>query len=320
LGAKGGIYHNTSSSQTFTVTGGNVTTAGSGGELTFISRPGLTSGNQLSVNSVITNDTGNVAVSVNVEGYVTMNAANTYSGGTFVFNNGRLNGNNAASAGTGLVTVYSGGQYFFGGNVNVANNMSIGGIGSTETSGAQTMGAIRMSAGASTLSGTITLRDNARISGGSGSTNLITGKITGPGRLEFTAATGDNIGIILTNASQNNDWSGGLLLTSAGNASRNVNLKLGTDNQIPDGPGKGDVTLNGIFSTVRLDVNSKSDTINGLISAASANNQVANFGTNVGTLTMGNNNATATFGGVLIDGSATNAQAKLSIAKIGTGT
>src|SRR5436190_1198112 len=131
LGAKGGIYlPNIGSIQTFTVTGGNLTTAGAGGELTFISRPGFTSGNQLSVNSVITNDTAGALVSVNVEGYVTMNAANTYSGGTFIFNNGRLNGNNAASAGTGPVTVYAGGQYFFGGNVNLANSFSIAGIGS----------------------------------------------------------------------------------------------------------------------------------------------------------------------------------------------
>src|SRR5205823_6695933 len=120
------------------------------------------------------------------------------------------------------------------------------------------------------------------------------------GRLEFTAATGNNGSITLSNAA--NNWNGGLQLTAA--SARQVYLKLGADNVIPDGATAGDVTLNGTGDVVRLDINGHLETINGLSAAASANNQVANFGAGPGTLTVGANNASASFAGTISDGGA----------------
>jgi autotransporter-associated beta strand protein len=319
LGASGGIFHNSSATVTLTVLGGNITTAGAGGELTFLSKPGTTSGG-LSVNSVVTNDTGGAPVTVNVQGYVTMNAANTYSGGTFIFNNGRLSGNNALSAGSGLITVYPGGQYFFGGSVNVTNSFTVSGVGSTETSGGQTMGAIRFSSGsgssAISAAGLVTLVGDTRVSSGTGAaSNSILGKITGPGHLEVTASTGNNGSFVVSNP--NNDWAGGLII-SAAVSGRNVLFKVGGNNAIPSGPGKGDVTLNGNPSVARFDLNGFSTTVNGLIGSVSVNNQVANAGNAASTLTFGSNNATASYGGTIGDGGfATNT---LNIVKVGSGT
>ena len=62
--------------------------------------------------------------------------------------------------------------------MNVAKSFFISGLGTAELQVGQTMGAIRMSNGGSTLSGTITLVDNARIASGATAANTISGKIT----------------------------------------------------------------------------------------------------------------------------------------------
>ena len=311
LGSRGGVYRNAMATGVFTVTGGTLTANG-GGEITLADAPFNATGNNLTIASIIANDGAANVVSVNVVGYVIMSAANTFTGGTLI-EQGRVQASSTSSFGTGPVTVYPGAEAFLNNNGTYANAFSIAGIGATETSGGQNLGAIRMNTGATTISGTVTLRDNARISGGSGGANVISGKITGPGRLELTAATGNNGSITLNNAA--NDWSGGLLITTANG--RQVYLKLGADNQIPDGPGKGDVTIAG-SDVGRFDLNGRSDTINGLVAGTNSNFQVANFGNTPSTLTFGGNNASAVFGGIIQDGGfATNS---LSIVKIGTGT
>jgi autotransporter-associated beta strand protein len=312
LGAKGGILRDSSATGGFTVTGGNLTTAGSGGEITLGDQPYSATGNNLTVNSVITNDTGNLPVSVNIIGYVAMSAANTYSGGTYI-NQGRVQAGNAAVFGTGPVYVAPGSEAFLNTGSTFANNFFLGGVGATENSGGQQLGALRFGASA-IASGTITLLANARVSGASGSANTISGRITGPGRLELTAATGSIGSMTLSNPL--NDWNGGLLIT-VGNASRSVYMKLGANNVIPDGPGKADVTLNATTTgEARFDLNGFSETINGLVAAASAYNEVSNTAAAASTLTFGGNNATATFSGSMGD----NAAGPLSLVKIGTGT
>lgn len=314
LGANGGVYRDGAATGTFTVTGGNLTTSGSGGELNFSDAPFTATANNLTIASVITNDTGAASVSVNILGYVVLSGANTFSGGTFI-NQGRVQASSTSSFGTGPVFVNAGAEAFLNNNGTFANSFTLAGIGATETSGGQQLGAIRMNTGATTVSGTVTLAANTRISGGSGGNNTFSGKITGPGRLELTAATGNNGSIILSNP--NNDWSGGLLVTVA--SSRQVYLKLGANNTIPNGPGKGDLTLNSTSAgnPARFDLNGFSATINGLVSSADADDQVADFGTAPSTLTLGNNDATAEFGGIIEDGTAPNV---LSIVKIGAGT
>ena len=82
-------------------------------------------------------------------------------------------------------------------------------------------------------------------------------------------------------------------------------LQLGASEVIPDGAGKGTVTLNG-----KLDLAGNSETINGLSGTGVVDNS-----SGTGTLNVGANNATNLFSGTL-----TNSGGALSLNKIGGGT
>jgi fibronectin-binding autotransporter adhesin len=82
-------------------------------------------------------------------------------------------------------------------------------------------------------------------------------------------------------------------------------LKLGAASVIPDGSGKGDVTVNGT-----LDLNGYSETINGLSGAGT----IDTIAGGTPTLTVGNDNATSTFSGTI-----TNTLGSLALTKDGTG-
>jgi len=70
-------------------------------------------------------------------------------------------------------------------------------------------------------------------------------------------------------------------------------LQLGASNVIPNGSGKGDVS---VAATCTLDLNSYSDTINGLNGAGIVDNTAAGTSS---TLTVGGNNVDSTFSGVM---------------------
>ena len=86
-------------------------------------------------------------------------------------------------------------------------------------------------------------------------------------------------------------------------------LKLGANDVIPDGSGKGDVTLTGT-----LDLNGFSDTINGLTGAGTVDNTAA--GT-TSTLTVGGNNVSSTFSGVIQNSGSSSTN---NLVKTGSGT
>ena len=86
----------------------------------------------------------------------------------------------------------------------------------------------------------------------------------------------------------------------------NGTLRLGVANAIPDGTGKGNVIINGT-----LDLNTFSDTINGL----SGSGTVDTVAGGTPRLTIGNNNVSSTFAGMI-----TNSSGTLALTKLGTGT
>jgi autotransporter-associated beta strand protein len=326
LGAKGGIFANSSAGAALTVLGGALTTAGSGGELNLLSVPGgITS--RLTITSVITNDTGNAPVSVNVQGYMTINGANTYSGGTYIFNNGRITtsatSGNALSMGTGPVTIYPNGEVFFNtASATFTNTFDIAGVGTTENnSGITGPGAFRMSSTA-VVSGKTTFHGNTRISTSATGAPGFTGQIVGDGQLELICfATASSVLLLSNSNNPANSWPGGTLINTLGTG-RSVTVKLGANEQIPDGAGKGDVIINCTNAPdfAKLDLNGKSETINGLIAtnANAASGQVTNGATVAATLILGGGDATANYNGSIKDsGFASNA---LSIVKIGNGT
>jgi autotransporter-associated beta strand protein len=161
------------------------------------------------------------------------------------------------------------------------------------------------------LSGQITANlADATFSTGNLSTNIgsvsLTGKLTGSQGLALTPRTFNTsddgtLTVTLANAAGTNDYSGNTTISKSGNS--NYTLALGASNQISNGTGKGNVTVN-----ATLDLATFSDTINGL----------TGFGTikaNGGTLTVGDNDATSTFSGVMQDNVGT-----FSLTKTGAGT
>jgi uncharacterized repeat protein (TIGR02543 family) len=94
-------------------------------------------------------------------------------------------------------------------------------------------------------------------------------------------------------------------------------LKLGSASAMPNGSGKGNVLLNPASGTATLDLNGTNGTINGLSSSGAGSSVVDNFGSVTSTLTVGANDQTSIFGGVIQN---TGASAKLNLTKTGAGT
>jgi autotransporter-associated beta strand protein len=162
----------TSSSGTLTITNGAAT-----GDLT-------TTDHQINVKLVDSGATP-LALVKNNNNQLVLNQANTYSGGTTV-NGGRLQPNNAASLGTGAVTINSGAQVFLTASPPYANSFTINGDGITE--GAQSLGALRF-ANSAIVTGAINLASASRITVNNGNEiGTVAGALTGSSALEKTGA------------------------------------------------------------------------------------------------------------------------------------
>jgi len=134
-------------------------------------------------------------------------------------------------------------------------------------------------------------------SGGSGSVTAL-GQITGPNGLWLKTAT--SIALTLSNSTANaNNYQGSTLLESS------TTLVLGGNDQIPNGASAGNMTNNGTFNLAGF-----SEAINGLSGSG-----IVDGVSGTPTLTIGDNNATGTFSGVI-----KNTAGTLALTKIGTGT
>ncbi len=164
------------------------------------------------------------------------------------------------------------------------------------TDGGVNAGNITFGAGQSTPltlgGGTITLGDTAVITVNN-SSNTIASVLAGADTSLTKAGTG-----ILT-LSGANIYTGDTILSTG-------TLKLGANNVLPDGPGKGNVSLTGT-----LDLNTFYETLNGL----TGNGTVDTLAGGTPTLTLGGANATSTFPGTITDTAGT-----LSLIKTGSGT
>src|SRR6185295_11835373 len=96
--------------------------------------------------------------------------------------------------------------------------------------------------------------------------------------------------------------------TYNGNTTNNTGtLRITSPNNIPGGAGKGNVAV----TSGGLDLNGNSININGLFGSGT----VSNGSVTAVTLTLGNNNATATFAGTIVDGAG-----QVALEKTGSGT
>ena len=309
LGSFGGIWKSTSGTLTIgasTAAGGTLTAGGvanTAGEIVFNTVASIT------VNSVIA-DNGSGVVNVVKTGAssLTLNTANTFTGGAFI-NQGTVSAIAAgAFGGSGRdVTVMTGAAVNLGsvGGLTYSNNFNL--AGSALTLGGSG-GAVITTAG-NTVSGPVTLLGDTTI-GNSSTNGTISGKISGDYNL---SAIG---GLTLSNTT--NDFTGNFGVNGVGAAlgGNPVTVKLGNNDVIPNGAGKGNVYISGGASGIAtLDLNGKSETINGLVSASTlANVRITNTNATSSTLTLGDNDQTAVFSGTIVDGTGT-----VAITKIGAG-
>ncbi|HBB86211.1 MAG TPA: hypothetical protein DC047_01185, partial [Blastocatellia bacterium] len=230
-------------------------------------------------------------------GTLTLNNINTYSGGTTI-SAGTILWNNNSALGTGPVTINDPSTgtnntslYRDNSNGQLTVNITVANQGSGTTT-------IGNDTGATTLgySGTLTLNKSVTLKGGaSGGSASFTGLISGGGGVTTAPAAG-----IVIVANSGNSYSGDTII-SAGST-----LGIGSG-AIPDGSGKGNVSVAGT-----LDLRANSETINGLSGSGTVDNTV---NAAIYALTVGNNDQTSTFSGVI-----KNTTGTVALTKTGTGT
>ena len=250
-----------------------------------LARVGAISNTSLTISGVIDSGANNYGLgirSANDGGIITLSASNTYKGQThLVVGNLRLAGGDNRLPITGALTNGNSSEQGYATFDLNGFNQQLAGLAS--------LGAtmpLSVTNSSSTLS-TLTLSNDATLYSSRGP---IGGKIA-----LVEAGTSSHFQVL----SGANTYSGDTTISSG-------NLKLGASNVIPDGVGKGNVILNG-----SLDLAGFSDTINGL----SGSGIVGNSAGTAPVLTVGNNDATSTFNGIM-----RNFAGALSLVKTGAGT
>lgn len=231
---------------------------------------------------------GSAGLAKTGSGTLVLGGNNSYTGTTTV-GQGTLvaaSGNALGSAADPTV-VASGATLAIQGNVALPENLTLNGTGVGGT-----QGALRNISGVNALDGTVNLATGSTLNVAGGSLSL-NGAVTGAGTLT-KAGPGT---LILAGP---NTYSGDTIVAAG-------TLQLGAANAIPDGAGKGNVALTGT-----LDLGSHSETINGLSGTGVVDNTV---GAGTCTLTVGGNNASSVFTGVI-----QNTSGAVALTKTGTGT
>jgi fibronectin-binding autotransporter adhesin len=263
----------------------------------------------------------------NVGTAIASNTGNNFSGGLILAHNA-TNGTrmviNAAITGTpyGTGTIFVGetntdraGIYFATADNTLANPLVINtGLGNDRYG-------IRNDGRTITLSGPITANSDVVFSANSATlgNTILTNTVTGAGGLVIDlsqTSTANTLQSVTLNTTPNaNDYAGDTQVgrTNAAPAQNYAaSLVLGAANQIPNGTGKGNVTVNNnnASRTGTLRLAGFDETINGL-----NGNGFVDGGSGTPTLTLGDNNANGTFSGVL-----QNTTGSLTVTKVGTGT
>jgi len=258
-------------------------------------------------------------------GTLTLSGSNTYTGGTTV-SAGILAVSSAAalptsgtvSVATGSQLRISGDQTFnapltlageFTGNLGVLVNASGTNTWSGPIGIATPTTRIESAAGTLTISGTITTSGSGNVVFQGNGDTTIDGRVTGSMQ-PFRGSTGTGI-LTLTNPA--NDFTGGLGI--GGNAT-GATLRLGASEVIPHGAMAGNLRFTGGSSASFgiLDLGGFSETINGLEDASAGGGIIDNLVGGSSTLTIGANDTTSTFRGLI-----RNTQGQVAIVKTGAG-
>jgi fibronectin-binding autotransporter adhesin len=295
-----------------------VLTAGGGdnsaGELVFQLNANSESSGSLNVDATIA-DNGTNPVTVVKMGASSMKLRghNTYSGGTYVLQ-GRFQaaGNEAVGGvfnpdayGSGPVYVLPGCYLLSGGlgPQGATNIFFVAGSGTQQ----EPLGVCR----GGTFNGDIHLIGDTVIGGN----NLILNShISGP----FSATFGSPATVTgsATIANPANDWTGDTIFTARSNTGNNTIISSNNE-VIPNGFGKGNVALHAFSTgTVTWDLHGFNETINGLSTIGTDNHSFIqnNVAASASTLTVGDNDQSSTFGGII-----RNNTGAVALTKIGAG-
>ncbi len=290
---------------------------------------GASTTNKSSIQTAISDQSAGNPTSILKQGasFWQLPAANTYTGTTTI-EAGVLQSTVAEGLGTSSISVTGAAATVSLFGSKYSNNIFITGSGATVTPGTvdATVGAIWLGSGTE-VAGTVTLQGNSRISTSTptvGSAASITGKLTGAGDLFLgTNAGARNHGLVISNTA--NDYAGKTTIAAGGTSNQFAfTVGLGNHEVIPHGANKGNLELLGSSGAVAtLDLAGFDETINGLsapISGLPQNRVVINSsGANpsASTLTVGANDATASYFGRITNGSGNRL---VALTKIGGGT
>jgi autotransporter-associated beta strand protein len=252
--------------------------------------------------------TGNLGVVLNTSTPFS-NANNTYSGGTYLTNGRPLWSGNVGVGTPGALTngIYGTGAFTIGNSTastaqlyfqgQTFNNAIV--VNSAQGTGGSELGAFRI-AGGGTIAGAINanLADATFNSINAGQAASVTGAISGNSGVVIMTQSPGVLNITLNATSGANTYAGNTTISTA-----NATLTLGKSDQISNGVGKGGLIINsGTFA-----MGGFSDTINGL-----SGNGTIDGVSGTPTLTVGDNDATSSFSGVI-----KNTTGNLSLTKTG---
>jgi autotransporter-associated beta strand protein len=351
LGQNGGVYvlePSAGSYNCFNLSGGTLTAGASSSPASIVfAVNGNNANNQATVSSAIANNAAGGPVTVVKTGPGSMNfattTASTYTGGVYV-DQGQLQWSQTQQLGPGPLYVASGASACFnaasGAQSALINNIYLSpGYGSATAAAISQGGALILAPAGSafTLGGTLTLMGEPvtappgdRICnsyGAGGNTIYITNQITGTGTFELWGLHGCIVILSNTSSATPNNWTGGVIIGSQlGNVQIIPRLRMGALNQLPNGPGTGDIffaplSYNG-NSYSALDPNGFNTTVNALVATPALSpgsyttSRIVNSG-GACTLTFGANNHNGEFDGRVDD---TSASHPLSLNKTGIGT
>jgi autotransporter-associated beta strand protein len=290
---------------TLTAGGPNINTPG---EIVIVANNASeTSGTTIFESTIADNGTGPVTVVKMGPGSIKLDGHNTFSGGLYLlqgrvqFTGSEIGSANPDGGGSGPIFVLPGAYLFPSGTAAVTNAMFVAGAGDAH----EPLGAFR----GGTYSGVVTLIGDASFGGNA----ILNGPIVGPFNVTLGSAATVNGGATLNNPA--NNWTGDTIMTARSNTGANT-VTSGAANVIPNGFGYGNVTLQGFSTgTITWNLNGFDQTVNGLFSAGTdATTTIQNAAAGNATLTVGNNDQSGTFGGVIQD-----AGGVLALTKIGGG-
>jgi len=296
---------------------GTITNSGTSVKTLTFDAAGALSGTFTGANLALAINTGasttvqdvRLPVATTFGGGITLSSSAGASGGATLRTTSAYHvGSGTITVGDGLASNERGQVWINASGYTLTNNLVISATAGVGSGGSLGLGNVRSDGVGNVVSGLITANQDLILSTYyiTPATLSVSGRITGTGGLQIfcgnLSGTGWNT-TTLNNTGAANDYAGN---TSVALMST---LKLGANNQIPNGAGKGNVTVSagGV-----LDMNGMSDTINGL--AGSGTVDIVSASGTTSTLTVGDNGQSSVFGGVIMNTTGT-----LALVKTGAG-